>query len=322
MTRTKGSIPKPENPSREAVRDKLLEGRQNRYDPRLIARFGPAAGIFLSQLLFWDGKGRDPLGFIFKPKLQMQQETGLSRRQQDKARRILTAAGVLEEELRPSPAGPSKVLHFRLDLAALCELLGVDLGESDAGDSDGTGNTGPVEEPTNTGPVEEPGDTGPVEEPGDTGPLHAQRLPQETTSRDYKQKSFVLDRTSGPDAPRRTLTPAREEIFEVSGIAGDAELDHIPTPEEPDPSPEPLSGLTLNKVWRLLLEEDADSEPRRLALAHVTGADVDGEPVSVERVAEAVRQRLRDENGSLPSYTEAVERALPEIRWDLERATA
>lgn len=47
---------------------------------RCIGLFGPPAGVFSRQLVFWAGKGMDAEGWIYKTYDEMQQETGLSRR--------------------------------------------------------------------------------------------------------------------------------------------------------------------------------------------------------------------------------------------------
>ncbi len=91
---------------------------------RCVEKFGAEGGIFARQLLFWEGKGHDAEGWIYKTQREWAAETGLSRRQQDKARRVLAGKGVLEEERRPNPRnGYRPQLYYRLDLAALSETL-------------------------------------------------------------------------------------------------------------------------------------------------------------------------------------------------------
>jgi hypothetical protein len=67
------------------------------FQTRAVREFGAEAGIFLRQLVFWSGRGVDASGCIYKSRDEWQEETGLSRRQQDKARRILRDRSVIEE---------------------------------------------------------------------------------------------------------------------------------------------------------------------------------------------------------------------------------
>lgn len=120
---------------RETLREALIGHKAQRalaFQTAAVRRFGPAAGIFARQLLFWDGKGRDPEDWIYKSIDQFQEETGLSRRQQEVARNRLKGGGkgggkgVLEEKRDVGPDGRWR-LFYRLDLGALLERLGDDL---------------------------------------------------------------------------------------------------------------------------------------------------------------------------------------------------
>jgi hypothetical protein len=90
-----------------------------RFQAKCARRFSPAAGIFLRQLVFWIGKEHDPDGWIYKTETEMEEETGLTRHHQRKARKILVAAGVLEETKRSIP----RKLYYRVDLKKLAEAL-------------------------------------------------------------------------------------------------------------------------------------------------------------------------------------------------------
>lgn len=80
--------------------------------------FGPTAGIFLSQLLYWHGKGSKP-GWIYKSANEFMMETGLTRDMQETAIKKLELNGVLEVKLAGIPA----TKHFKLNLVALHNLL-------------------------------------------------------------------------------------------------------------------------------------------------------------------------------------------------------
>jgi hypothetical protein len=56
---------------------------------------GATVGLFLSQLLFLSDKGANPEGWVYKSEAEMKQETGLTKREQQTARRKLLALGVI-----------------------------------------------------------------------------------------------------------------------------------------------------------------------------------------------------------------------------------
>jgi len=101
------------------------------YDPRFCRMFGTGAGVMLSQLVFWSGKGHNPDGYLFFTKDGMMERFGLgSRYEVDEARHRLKEAGVLDcakkarrDEHGVCRWGPSPVLHYRVNLAALAEVL-------------------------------------------------------------------------------------------------------------------------------------------------------------------------------------------------------
>lgn len=98
----------------------LLGERPIAYHKPLIRRFGLAPGVFLGQLLYWHGKGGED-GWIYKTQKEMEEETCLSRRSQETARKALTEAGVLEEELRGIPAQ----LYYRVKMTELAKSLDI-----------------------------------------------------------------------------------------------------------------------------------------------------------------------------------------------------
>jgi hypothetical protein len=80
---------------------------------------GVTSGVFLSQLFYWADRGKDPDGWIYKTQDEWQEETGLSRREQETARKRLKRRGILEEKLAGMPAR----LHYRINLDHLIELV-------------------------------------------------------------------------------------------------------------------------------------------------------------------------------------------------------
>lgn len=68
------------------------------------------AGLFISQILYWSDKGKNP-DWIYKTIQEFEEETTLTRREQDNAIKKLKALGILEVELRGNPAKR----HFKVN---------------------------------------------------------------------------------------------------------------------------------------------------------------------------------------------------------------
>jgi hypothetical protein len=80
---------------RQKVKD-MLPHRVVGYSPDLARAVGGATiGLFLSQLLFLSDKGHNPEGWVYKSEAEMGRETGLTKREQQTARRKLLGLGVI-----------------------------------------------------------------------------------------------------------------------------------------------------------------------------------------------------------------------------------
>jgi hypothetical protein len=80
---------------RQKVKD-MLPNRVVGYSPDLARLVGGATiGLFLSQLLFLSDKGANPEGWVYKSEAEMGRETGLTKREQQTARRKLLGLGVI-----------------------------------------------------------------------------------------------------------------------------------------------------------------------------------------------------------------------------------
>ena len=98
----------------------LLEGKTIAYRIEFTKLTGSVhAGLFLSQAYYWQGKGKDTDGWFYKSEKDWEEETGLSRYYQRKAREKLVELGLLETKLRGVPA----TLYYRLDLDTLVRLF-------------------------------------------------------------------------------------------------------------------------------------------------------------------------------------------------------
>jgi hypothetical protein len=80
---------------RQQVKE-MLPNRTVGYSPDLARIVGGATiGLFLSQLLFLSDKGNNPEGWVYKSEAEMAKETGLTKREQQTARRKLLSLGVI-----------------------------------------------------------------------------------------------------------------------------------------------------------------------------------------------------------------------------------
>lgn len=73
------------------------------------------AGVMLSQAFYWSKRTKNPAGWFYKTQAEWEEETCLTRREQETARKSMREAGFWEEKLEGIPAK----LHFRLNLSAL-----------------------------------------------------------------------------------------------------------------------------------------------------------------------------------------------------------
>ncbi len=86
------------------------------YYPRLVPVAGSVnAAVLLGQLTYWTPRAHDPDGWIYKTQAELAQETGLGRWEQETARKLLRASGILLEKRAGVPAR----LYFKIDHEAL-----------------------------------------------------------------------------------------------------------------------------------------------------------------------------------------------------------
>jgi hypothetical protein len=104
---------------RQKVKD-LLPNRIVGYSPDLARAVGGATiGLFLSQLLFLSDKGANPDGWVYKSEQEMGRETGLTKREQQTARRKLLSLGVIAIERR----GFKFTYHFKIIWERLYQVI-------------------------------------------------------------------------------------------------------------------------------------------------------------------------------------------------------
>jgi hypothetical protein len=104
---------------RQRVKE-MLPNRTVGYSPDLARAVGGATiGLFLSQLLFLSDKGANPDGWVYKSEAEMGRETGLTKREQQTARRKLLSLGVIAIERR----GFKFTYHFKVIWERLYQVI-------------------------------------------------------------------------------------------------------------------------------------------------------------------------------------------------------
>lgn len=78
-----------------------------------------AGGLLLGQMLYWSERTTNPDNWFWKTRQQWRDELGLTRREQEVARKRLRQLGILEERRHGIPPR----LHFRVDVDRLISLL-------------------------------------------------------------------------------------------------------------------------------------------------------------------------------------------------------
>lgn len=95
-------------------------GRPVAYYPIIAQAIGSVkAGVFICQLLYWQGKGKEG-EWIYKSRIEMTEETGLSRNEQDTAREVLRKLNIIEEKLKGrAPA----TTHYKINFSQLNKVV-------------------------------------------------------------------------------------------------------------------------------------------------------------------------------------------------------
>jgi len=114
------------SPETRALLD-VLSRRTIAYHPDLALALGSVpAAVILSQLLYWHGKQADPDGWIKKTAVELEEETGVTERQQETTRPAMIEAGLVEFQRRGVPAMP----FYRVNHNKIIELYLSRAGET------------------------------------------------------------------------------------------------------------------------------------------------------------------------------------------------
>ena len=309
---------------REELREDLLVDRGPAYVPWLVREFGPHGGLFISQLLYWDGKGHDPDGWIYKTEKEMEQETGLTRSSQRKARKVLVGKGVLEEDKRGLP----RRLYYRADLRALMDIksgeanVGEEAHASEEGISDLTGEediTFLAGEETTISLTSKEASIFPASEEGSTDPAYTETTSENTAETLQREESG--DPTLQVGANRGFAPLPQEKEQETQGVeqlfndsqehfAEPTPISEIASKKSRSEQPKRANPFEINRILEMLTDERYPTcgvyrrfEEGRLSdeqLLEAVSHELTGSFIEGERYKEAVEgcvRMLKEEEG-------------------------
>jgi hypothetical protein len=79
------------------------------------------AALFLSQAWYWTKRTSDENGWFYKTQAEWEEETGLTRSEQETARKVLKTLGLLEEDLKGVPAQ----MYYRVEKSVIYDKIGI-----------------------------------------------------------------------------------------------------------------------------------------------------------------------------------------------------
>jgi hypothetical protein len=300
-----------EKQKRSLIRNEAGEEDYLGFQNRCVRKFGPEAGIFLRQLVYWAGKEHDSEGWIYKTQSEMTAETGLSRRYQEHARKVLRSQGVIKEDKRGIP----RRLWYWIDFSALVRIMEdphstlnqwarkqennaaetTDIGEGVSQDritehADEIANTARASQKGSTHPAREDDSSALSSEDGTTYRPITESTPEttpESSSDNYSAEKSNLQ--FGEGHVSRGLSPHQ-----------DMKIDDPPQPS--------VGGRELNRIFYLL--DDSNSAAYRAYKSYREGS------LSLQDLASEVCLELTGSHDQRNAYVEPVRRMVEELAID------
>lgn len=99
---------------------------------------GITGALFLSQAIYWGRRANGSDGWFWKTLEQWEEETGMTRREQESARKRLKAAGILEEKRRGVPCRTWYRINFSVLDREIRKAGGVQTSMAESAKLDGT----------------------------------------------------------------------------------------------------------------------------------------------------------------------------------------
>ena len=174
------------------------------------------AALFLSQAWYWSKRHNQDDGWFFNTQEDWEEETGLTRFEQETARKILKRLGILEEQRKGVPAR----LYYRLDKERIAQLLGIQIAALPQSGNSSSGQTSDQ----------------------DSGSAADINKNPETASEIKNMGDGESSTNMGADAPARAADPSPEK--RIQAFPGDCregvrllfEIFHLLPPERPAPT--------------------------------------------------------------------------------------
>jgi hypothetical protein len=187
---------------RQKVKD-LLPNRVVGYSPDLARIVGGATiGLFLSQLLFLSDKGANIEGWVYKSEAEMGRETGLTKREQQSARRKLLSLGVITI----MRGGWKNTYHFKVIWEKLYQVIaGVQQTQNVATEKEERAQTVPTEPVQNVS-------TQPPERQQNVSTQWRQNVP--THNREYNTENKQTEKTDRENQKtwNKTLEQVKKDL--------------------------------------------------------------------------------------------------------------
>lgn len=295
------------------------------YDPRFVAAFGPEAGIMLGQLVFWSDKTKeDHDGWLWKSIPELQRETGLSRRQQDKARKILVGKGIVEEERRGVPCR----MHYRVCFEELIATLNLDY--SLPGITEQTSMTTNTEQSSLTSNSEQTSSPGITERAIQREPERTSEITslEDAPDKNQKGKNLKEPEEQGdtqpdkrhsedpPAPPNKTADEVEDDLLdEIPDLCRGIGQHPYESDPEPERSPKPVRVAEEPRRRRdamyekvLAAIEDPETDAGRVARRCLEGR------LEPDKVCDAICHQWYGSSEGSSMFADRVERALAELR--------
>jgi hypothetical protein len=300
---------------------------------RLTRVFGPGAERdMVHQLVYWFSKPKMQNRWTaYLTRENWRDQRGLNRKQVDKGRRRLKAhhSGVVVEKM-----GPYKRVHYRIDWVKLADLLGLEIPlkgvpmDDDFEDfydfDEEVLRTPPRGTPKPSDPPLEVADSSDPPPMDDTPDIYAENpssggVPTNTGTfpEAFPQDNSPLQGGAEPAIAEPAPPPINKEIEPQEDYLPslpDTDKRHSQVLEPPKPK---ISKEVEHKVYALIFGLPNETAVTRFADHYIEcNVDADGEPFTVERVAEKAREHLGGDE-PLEAYTPWVRRCLEDKRVDL-----
>jgi len=159
---------------------------------------GITGALMLSQCVYWHSRTSDKHGWFYKSQADWEEETGMTRREQETARKRLQKAGFLEEARKGVPAR----LFYRVNVEKLeAALKALSSSMAESANQECTGSASSMAESANQECTKAPNSAGGKRQ-------SITEITTETTS------EITAEGLSGPDRPDAPMPPSSETATE------------------------------------------------------------------------------------------------------------